>query len=218
MVGIQLATRNNMKIYDISWPLDASTTGYKNKKVLTIEHRKTFEHDQFRETSITLDTHAGTHIDAPTHFLQNSDSVEKIDLAKLIGPCRVLDLMHVDTVIKKDDLKSFTINAGERLLFKTKNSLHSYDAPFDPNFVYLGHDAAAYLAEKKIAAVGIDYLGIERNQPAHETHITLMQANIIIIEGLRLATIKPGSYTLYCLPLAVQAIEGAPARAVLIEK
>lgn len=218
LVVMQLNTRNNMKIYDISWPLDSRTTGYKNKKVLTIEHRKTFEQDQFRETSIMLDTHGGTHIDAPSHFIQDGNSIEKINLNNLIGPCKVIDLMHIADAIKAEDLQQVDIVAGDRIILKTKNSLLAYDAPFEPNFIYFDHSAACYLADKKIIAVGIDYLGIERNQPAHETHITLMNADIIIIEGLRLAQINPGSYMLYCLPLALQELEGAPARAVLIEE
>ena len=218
LVVMRSDTRNEMKMHDISWPLDITTTGYKNKKVLVVEYRKMFEQDRFRETSIILDTHSGTHIDAPAHFIKDGQSIEHIDLNKVIGPCKVLDLMHIAEAIKAEDLQHVDIVAGDRLLFKTKNSLLAYDAPFEPNFIYVADDAARYLADKKIAAVGIDYLGIERNQPAHETHITLMNAGIVIIEGLRLAPINPGSYMLYCLPLALQGLEGAPARAVLIEE
>lgn len=218
LVVMLLSTRNKMKIHDISWPLHTTTTGYKNKKVLVIEHRKTFEQDQLRETSIILDSHGGTHIDAPSHFIKDGQSIEHIDLNKVVGPCKVLDLMQVTDAITAKDLQNFTIAAGDRLLLKTKNSLLAYDAPFEPNFIYVADDAARYLADKKIAAVGIDYLGIERNQPAHETHIMLMDAGIVIIEGLRLVQINPGSYMLYCLPLAIQGLEGAPARAVLIEE
>jgi arylformamidase len=63
-------------------------------------------------------------------------------------------------------------------------------------------------------AVGIDYLGIERNQPAHETHITLLKAGVVIIEGLRLANVTPGGFTLHCLPLHIVGSDGAPARAI----
>ena len=63
--------------------------------------------------------------------------------------------------------------------------------------------------------MGIDYLGIERNQPHHETHRAFLENNIVILEGLRLQDITPGSYELICLPLALQEIDAAPARAIL---
>ncbi len=89
---------------------------------------------------------------------------------------------------------------------------------------------AEFLAEKRVRAVGIDYIGIERSdiQKDHATHETLLQHNIPIIEGLRLAhapglTTKENSsrahqgiYYLVCLPLRVEGIEAAPARAILL--
>jgi arylformamidase len=71
-------------------------------------------------------------------------------------------------------------------------------------------------AEKKVKAIGIDYLGIERNQPDHATHTILMKHNIAIIEGLRLADAVAGDYFFICLPLNVIGLEAAPARAVLL--
>ncbi len=102
------------------------------------------------------------------------------------------------------------------VLFKTKNSLLECDALFNPVFIFLAPDAAQLLVEKQVKAVGIDYLGIERGQPDHATHVTLLAKNIPIIEGLRLKDIKAGSYFLCCLPLAIQGLEAAPARAVLL--
>jgi len=64
--------------------------------------------------------------------------------------------------------------------------------------------------------VGIDYLGIERNQEAHDTHTLLLQEDIPIIEGLRLAHAEEAYYSFICLPLALQGLDGAPARAILI--
>jgi arylformamidase len=109
------------------------------------------------------------------------------------------------------------IYAGDIILLKTANSSLGATALFNPSFVYLEASGAHYLQEKKIKAVGIDYLGIERAQPAHETHLQLMEHGITIIEGLRLQHVKQGRYLVCCLPLNAVGIEAAPARAVLIE-
>ena len=74
------------------------------------------------------------------------------------------------------------------------------------------------LVKKKIKTVGVDYLGIERNQPKHETHTLILGNEIAIIEGLRLEEATEGDYILYCLPLAVKGLEAAPVRAVLEKK
>ena len=88
---------------------------------------------------------------------------------------------------------------------------------FHYNFVYVDKSAAEYLVQIKSVAIGIDYLGIERDQPQHDTHALLLQNNIPIIEGLRLGHVKPGYYTLMCLPLLIPGLDAAPARAILIE-
>ena len=84
--------------------------------------------------------------------------------------------------------------------------------------MYLEASGAAYLAEKKVKAVGIDYLGIEHSQPGHPTHENLLNADIVVIEGLRLHHVQPGSYFFVCLPLNMIGTEAAPARAILMEK
>ena len=73
-------------------------------------------------------------------------------------------------------------------------------------------------SSKKIKAVGIDYLGIERNQPDHETHTILMKHEIGIIEGLRLSHVEPQRYFFLCLSLPVVGLEAAPARAILVHQ
>jgi len=100
-------------------------------------------------------------------------------------------------------------------LFKTKNSALKNNAPFDPEFIYLDKTGAKYCVEQKIKAVGIDYLGIERNQPGHETHALLLENNIGIIEGLRLAHAEADQYFLICLPLLIPGADASPARAIL---
>jgi arylformamidase len=207
-----------MEIIDISWPITPSMTAYKDKKIVAFEHAKNFAQDNVCESYITLGSHTGTHVDAPAHFMQQGSTIDQLPLQALIGPCRVLDMTHIDEYIGRDDLTNQSLQEGEIILFKTTNSALSANQPFNKNFVYVAASAAEVLVEKKVKAVGIDYLGIERNQPDHATHTTLFKNNIVIIEGLRLQRVQPGHYTLYCLPLAVVGLEAAPARAVLIKK
>ena len=175
-----------------------------------------YEKDGSRESLICFDAHTGTHVDAPSHFLKDGKTVDEIRLDRLMGRAKVLDFVTIGESISDDDLERYEIEEGDILLFRTANSSCEPFHQFHRKFIYLDASGARYLVEKKVKAVGIDYLGIERGDPEHTTHTTLMKADIAIIEGLRLAHVQSGSYFFLCLPLALIGIEAAPARAILM--
>lgn len=205
-----------MKIFDISWTISEHITTYKDKKNVSLERIKTIESDHVNETLMTLHSHTGTHIDAPSHFLADGKSIDQLDLLACSGNAHVIDLTHIKQHITKQDIEHIPFGKDTIVLFKTENSYIAETAPFTYDFVYIKSCAAEYLAAMNIRAVGIDYLGIERDQKDHETHRAFMQRNIPIIEGLRLADVPAGNYMLWCLPLKIQGLDGAPARALLI--
>jgi arylformamidase len=207
-----------MKIFDISWPISKATTGYKDRNVVDINEVKNFNHDGVRETTINLSSHSGTHVDAPSHFLKDGKTIDEIALDRLVGDCIVLDMSTCAQRITRNCLMAHDADIVENsiILLHTTNSDLSPTDKFNPHFVYLDASGAEYLAEKKIKAVGIDYLGIEHSQPGHPTHETLMKADILAIEGLRLAHIPAGRYFFVCLPLNMIGTEAAPARAMLM--
>jgi arylformamidase len=208
-----------MKIHDISWPISATMTTYKDQFPVTITTLKEFEKDQVRLSSIHCLNHTGTHVDAPSHFLKDGITIDKMPIESFFGNAVVLDCTDIKEKITAVDLEIHAeqITENRFILFKTKNSFLKSDAPFDFNFVYLEKSAARFLASKKIKGVGFDYLGIEREQKDHETHITLMKNNVIIVEGLRLADINPGNYQFCAMPLLINGSDGAQTRAFLIE-
>lgn len=206
-----------MIMIDISWPLSPSLTQYKNRRDFSVQKTQDFVHDKVRSSLITIGSHTGTHVDAPAHFLRDGATLDQIALEKTCGPCIVIDLTHVKECITAETLQSYTFN-HTILLLKTKNSFLESNASFNPDFIYLEKSGAQLLANAGIKSIGIDYLGIERNQPDHETHTYFLEKEIPIIEGLRLGHVDAGNYILYCLPLALQGTEAAPARALLIKE
>lgn len=207
-----------MRVIDISWPISTATTGYKDAKTVAFEEVKNFPKDGMRETNIQLSSHTGTHIDAPAHFLKDGKTIDQLHLDRFIGICKVLDITNVAEHITRNRLAEHEseINQHDIILLKTTNSAKSPTEKFSPHFIYLESSGADYLKEKKIKAVGIDYLGIERSQSGHPTHEILMHADIGIIEGLRLGHVDAGKYFLVCLPLYTIGLEAAPVRAALI--
>ena len=120
-------------------------------------------------------------------------------------------------LIGREDLKALEIGAFERVLFKTRNSqTWPKDAvDFDEGFVALGPSGADYLVEKGCKLVGIDYLSIAPFNDPPTTHKRLLEASVVILEGLDLSDVEPGRYELICLPIKLMGREGAPARAIL---
>lgn len=206
-----------MKIIDVSWPLSPDMTGYRDRTSLVINQRKQFDIDGVRESSVTIDSHAGTHIDAPSHFIADGASVDNYQLSRLIGSVVVVDATHEFPAISAAFCAQLP-DTHQMIFFKTRNSKSSSTDRFNPEFIFLEAEAAALLAKRAITAIGIDYLGIERGQQGHPTHRALLEKGIAIIEGLRLSHVNPGVYTAICLPLAVIGLEAAPARVVLLEK
>ncbi len=205
-----------MRYYDISWPISHDITAYKDKKTVHLAQTKTIAEHHVNETLITLNSHTGTHIDAPAHFIDNGKAIDELDPLCCSGQAIVIDMTHITTCITKEHLKQISSLAGLIVLFKTSNSFLDAQAPFNQNFIYIATDAAEYLVQQKVKAVGVDYLGIERNQPGHPTHKAFMHQNIPIIEGLRLEHINSGNYFLWCLPIKIQGLDAAPARAILV--
>jgi arylformamidase len=201
--------------YDISMTIDAGMQVYKNKeeKKPIFKNMSNFVTGKAYETQLTLDAHTGTHIDAPLHMIENGQTMDSISLESLVGPARVLDLTHVHDGITKADLEPFAIQAGEWLLFKTRNSLSE---AFDFEFIYLKEDGAHYLRDLQVKGIGTDGLGIERAQPNYGTHRSLLGAGIHVVEGLRLMEVPGGNYFMVIAPLKVSGIEASPARAFLI--
>ncbi len=205
-----------MKIYDISMAIAEDMQVYKNyeAKKPVFEITRDFHDSPARETRISMDMHTGTHLDMPLHFVAGGESLDKLDLNRVIKPCRVLDLSHIEDAIHKEDLEKYDIGEGETILLKTANS---YEDEFNYKFIYLAADAARYLRDKKIDCVGIDALGIERDQPDYGSHRSLLSAGILILEGLRLKDVEEGRYLLLAAPLKIDRVEAAPIRALLLE-
>lgn len=165
-------------------------------------------------------THTGTHIDPPLHFIEGAPSVDRIPLDALVGPAVVADLTAVERDIGAAELDSLDLDPGvERLLFHTRNSeqWREESPEFTEDYVAVTADGARWLVDHGIRLVGIDYLSVEhRGSSGHPTHLTLLGAGVVIVEGLNLDGVPAGDYTLLCLPLKLVDGDGGPARALLL--
>ena len=209
-----------MEIIDISVPVRPGMIVYDGDPDVHMERVKTIAGGSSANVSrLDFGVHTGTHIDAPVHFIDGAPAMETVPLEALIGPAHVVDATALSEHIDAAALRRLAIPAGaERIIFKTNNSrLWDLDR-FSPDFIALTADAATALVERGVKLVGIDYLSIGPKGNGAATHVALLKAGVVIVEGLDLRRVEPGQYQLACLPLLLVGSDGAPARAVLIRE
>jgi arylformamidase len=170
------------------------------------------------ETLLQFSAHTGTHIDAPLHFLPGGPGIAETQLDALNGAAHVVHLPGI-SVITADDLEKASVpEHARRVLLRTGNSDRGQRNTFHEDYVALSPDGAQWIVERSITLIGIDYLSVQRFHDGPETHLILLSAGIVVLEGIHLGGVPPGEYELICLPIRLEACEAAPARAVLKRK
>ena len=210
-----------MHFYDITVPITNDMPTYPGDPGVQITDWSSLaQGDPANVTRLNLGAHTGTHVDAPAHFIKGASPVESLSLDVLIGSAQVIEVPEGRGSIDKDFVSSQRESGVTRILFKTQNSSFWNDQSmgFRKDFTYLESPAAEYLADQGVRLVGTDYLSIEQfGQKDHATHLALLSKGVVILEGLNLSSVPPGTYELICLPMRIRSGQGdgAPARAVL---
>ena len=210
-----------MTIYDISLSISPNLPTWPGDPGLKLEQYASMDKGEHNNaTQISSSVHLGTHVDAPRHFLNDGSSVEQLPLEVLTGPCYVAQLPDGIEAITSEVLERTEITSEmKRVLFGTSNSHYwaKGESKFQTDFVAITEDGAEWLVERGIQLVGVDYLSVAPYEESIPTHRVLLQAGVVIVEGLNLSNIMRGFYDLYCLPLKIAGSDGAPARAILIQ-
>lgn len=208
-----------MKIYDITVLISAETPIYKGDPGVEISSFKSIANGSTANVSqVSFGVHTGTHVDAPNHFIDGAKRVHELDPNKLVGPCRVIEVPSDVVAIEPEHVGD--ISGMKRVLFKTRNSAFwaEPELGFRTDFTYLTPTTAKMLVENDIVLVGIDYLSIEKSgSPGHPVHITFLEKEVVILEGVDLSEVPAGDYELMCMPLKYDGGggDGSPARTFL---
>ncbi len=196
-----------MKIYDISQEV-FSCQVYPNDPTPEKKMLKSIEKGEvYNLTAFNMCAHNGTHIDAPFHFIKDGKTVDEICLEAFVGMAYVAEYQGIITsddaveIIKK--AKKQNQKAAKRILIKgdTEVSL----------------EAAKMFATSDILLLGNESQTIGPQNAPMAVHLVLLGANVILLEGIRLAGVSEGVYFLNAAPLNLSGADGSPCRAVLID-
>lgn len=216
-----------MEIYDVTVPLDERVPIYPGDPPLRVQRVASLAGGAVCNLSrLDCGVHTGTHVDAPGHFIDGAPGVDGLPLEAMLGPVEVVDATSLPGLIDAAALADLGVSARaadpaggpgriDRLIFKTRNSQLWSSPEFTEDFVGVTANAAAMLVERGVRLVGIDYLSISPPGDPTPTHRVLLEAGVVILEGLDLRAVPPGRYGLMCLPIRLVGSDGAPARVVL---
>ncbi len=159
-------------------------------------------------TALSMCTHNGTHIDAPRHFLQNGADIASIPLQKTVGLAYVAnceqDLTAADAEAVLQRARHASPESAHRILLSGPIAVNA--------------DAAEVFVKAGVDLIGVESQTVAPQAAPAEVHRILLGAEIVILEGIRLSGISEGVYELYAAPLALAGSDGAPCRAILIER
>jgi arylformamidase len=206
-----------MKLYDISLTLSPQSIRWVTAQPLELIERKRMRRgDANNSSSLNTSVHAGTHVDAPFHFLPDGITVEALPLDLFIGPARVCEV-ECGTHITAADVAKAGVQGETRVLFKTRNSMLLKKGVYDATFAPFSVDGAKALVDLGVKLVGLDYLSAAGANEQVPVHRAFLDHGVILLEGVDLSEVLPGRYELFCPPVKLAGSDGAPCRAVLRE-
>ena len=212
---------NNM-IIDLSQSINSDIKLYPGSPNVYFLKWSKYTIDGYDSEAIFLSTHTGTHMDAPSHFIEGAESIDDIDVNRFV--MKNVHLLKIfkssNQLITAEDIinSNIDIKENDSIVFSTGWE-HNYNSD---NYISsnpgLSPQAATYLSNKKINAVAIDSpsidSGIESEFPVHQI---LLKNNIIIIENIcNLAQIDKKIFKLITSPLKLRGASGSPVRALAI--
>lgn len=203
--------------------VDLTLTHYHGMRGVQIQPNTTIAEDGFNTTNLTLYSHAGTHMDAPRHFIDGGRTIDRLDLEKCVGPALVLDLSHKtpNSLITVADLAAYAdqITPGARLLLRTDWDLHAEQPDYRTSFPRISPELAAWLVEREVWLIGLEMPSVASLQDKEEltlVHQTLLRGEVVIVECLANLRQLPPQVTFVALPLKIQSGDGSPIRAIAI--
>lgn len=238
------APRWQFDLIDLTRPLQESTSyallgdiaaGEENRhySMVDVTYDRTWADSNGTLCHLSMPDHIGTHMDAPIHCWEAGGALETVDIRRMMGEAVVLDLYKgdVDYGYTQEDLETATPEIQEGDIVLIYSGYEDATATDRIKQTYLTPEAARWLVDRGVHAVGCEPAGIEHvpdglfkydwygketpNQPSWPAHQILLSNDVYIIEGLtNLDKIRGERVRFAGLPLIIPGASGCPVRAV----
>ena len=201
-----------MRYMDITIPLSGRTPVFPGDPDIGF---KPLIKDGYRITSINISSHSGTHVDAPSHYIEGGRDVDQIPIGSLNGESIVVDLTGISPAsgyIEVDDV--FGMPDGMRIIILKTG--FSWESSSMDHYMSVSPECAEYLADCGLTCIVTDAPSIEAYDGDGTVHRILLGRDVYIIEMADLSCVNPGTYCLCAMPMRLEGCDGSPVRAVLL--
>ena len=196
-----------MKIYDISQEVLSCNVYPGDPKPQKKTLCSMLNGDLYNLTSFNMCSHNGTHIDAPFHFIQNGKTVDQITLESVVGMAYVA---YHNGILSGEDASDILRKAKEINVESSKRILIKGNA-------VVSIEAARIFKDANVLLLGNESQTVGPEDAPMEVHLTLLGAEVILLEGINLKEVPEGVYLLNAVPLNLAGFDGSPCRAILID-
>ena len=218
------SSKNETRVTSSMQPIDLTLTAYHGMRGVEITPKTRIQAEGFNTSTYHLYSHAGTHMDAPLHFVAGGRTIDHLALEKCIGPALVVDLSHLppNSLITLDDLgdAAASIGAGSRVLLRTDWSDHAALEDYRTHFPRISLPLANWFAAQGIWLIGLETPSVASLLDKEElttVHQALLNAEIVIVESLANLRLLEREITFIALPLKIDGGDGSPVRAVALQ-
>ena len=208
-----------MNVIDLSHVINSNISTYTRDEKVEIYDIASIEKDGYNEKLLRLCTHAGTHIDAPSHMINKGKTIDEFNISDFIGIATIIDVSNISKV-DIDDLIFYRerINNCDFVILRTGWDRYWGSNEYLHGFPSLTEEAARWLCSFNIRGVGIDTISIDKfDSIDFEVHNIILSRGKIIIENLtNLDEVGEEEFTLVATPLKIENGDASPVRAIAI--
>jgi arylformamidase len=207
--------------------IDLTLTLRDGMRGVSLEPAKTMERDGWNATTLHLYSHAGTHMDAQTHFDAGPETIDQHEIERCIGPAWLVDCRHVQAhqLIEVTDLGvvGSVLRSGESLLLRTDWNQHVNDPGlYRDALPRISEGLARWCVDRGVKMLGVEppsVADVNNKEELTRIHRILLTGGVTIVEGLtNLESIRREKVQFAAIPLKIDGCDGAPVRAFALEE
>ena len=189
-----------MKVYDISREVFSARVYPGDPEPRTTPVYRLEQGDLCNVTALSLGSHTGTHMDAPSHFVPGGKAIDQVELSRCVGPCQVVEAQGL---LEKTWAAAVLQQGVKRLLLKGQ--------------AQLSLEAAQELAQGGLLLLGVEAMSVAPDDDPAPVHRALLEREVAVLESIDLRQVPAGDYILLAQPLKYGGLDGAQVRALLVE-
>jgi arylformamidase len=210
-----------MKYIWLSHVIDNNTPLYGGKKDgIRIEPDKSIAAGDSCNTSlIRMPAHAGTHVDAPRHFVADGLAIDGLGAESWVfkRPVVVKVPASPGQIIQPVDFMEQVPEEMDACFFKTGFEQHRQNDVYWKKGPGIAPETAGFLKDRfpGLKAIGMDFISISSltdRETGRQAHRAFLEKDILIIEDMKLGELEDGPVLaeVVCLPLRFVNGDGAP--------